>query len=80
MSSFLDVKLLNLVLELLRTIQAFERFDLQMFVRGSMSKTGRQLNIDNKRSHGGNVETYPVPLIAWDPEDAEEIFIAILGS
>ena len=49
------------------------------FVRCSMSYTGRQFNIANKRRKGGKVETHSDRVIGREAGEAEEIVIAVVG-
>ena len=49
------------------------------FVRCSMSYTGRQFNIANKRRQGGKVETHSDLVIGREAGEAEEIVIAVVG-
>jgi hypothetical protein len=52
---------------------------LSLSVSCSMSYTGRQFNIANKRRQGGKVETYSDRVIGREAGEAVEIVIAVVG-
>ncbi len=51
---------------------------LNLSVSCSMSYTGRQFNIANKRRQGGKVETHSDLVMGWETGEVEDVVIAVV--